>query len=665
MFADSPKKFTSNKIPFVVMNARLILLVLLCCMMAGVQAQSKKNKSGKSNALFTVAGKPVLADEFIYLYNKNHQSKPEEYTRESIEEYLRLFINFKLKVEEAKRRGMDTTASFISEFTSYRNELLKPYLSEDKIVDSLVNLTYQHLQEELRASHILAEVKPDASPEDTLKAYNRIQELKKRIEGGEDFGAVAIASSDDPSARTNKGDLGYFTALQMVYPFEAAAYKAKVDAVVGPVRTQFGYHLIQVTDRKPSRGEVEVAHIMIRTQSQEDDQRARNTIFNVYDQLNAGASWEEMCTQYSEDQSSKQNGGKLRPFGVRAMASVPEFEAAAFSLERPGQLSDPVKTAYGWHILRLVRKSPVPPLEEISAQLKGKVMRDDRLAISKEARQAKLRQAYSYQENDKVLASVKHRFDSLLSGDATSEKTGHEILFKLKDKGFSVYDFIRHVRKGEKQKAKNTSFEKLYDEFVDAQLMNLMEEKIAKSNPEFQMLVREYYEGILLFEIMEKEVWDKASADSAGQQTFFEANRTRYQAGQRVRAGLYYSSKDDFIEPLKKLIEAGDSTIILQFLASHDVKHEQGSYEKGDKPMLDKIQWAAGLYSLENNGMYYLVHVTDIRPPGPKTFDEARASVIADYQQHLENEWVSQLRKKYPINVNEKVRKSVLETLEK
>src|SRR5690606_13272694 len=327
MFADSPKKFTSNKIPFVVMNARLILLVLLCCMMAGVQAQSKKNKSGKSNALFTVAGKPVLADEFIYLYNKNHQSKPEEYTRESIEEYLRLFINFKLKVEEAKRRGMDTTASFISEFTSYRNELLKPHLSEDKIVDSLVNLTYQHLQEELRASHILVEVKPDASPEDTLKAYNRIQELKKRIEGGEDFGAVAVASSDDPSARTNKGDLGYFTALQMVYPFEAAAYKAKVGTVVGPVRTQFGYHLIQVTDRKPSRGEVEVAHIMIRTQSAEDDQRARNTIFNVYDQLNAGASWEEMCTQYSEDQSSKQNGGKLRPFGVRAMASVPEFEA--------------------------------------------------------------------------------------------------------------------------------------------------------------------------------------------------------------------------------------------------------------------------------------------------------------------------------------------------
>ena len=336
------------------MMIRLAILVLLGSATISFSfAQSKKQKSTSAQNLFTVNKKAVTTDEFIYLYKKNHQNKAEDFTSEKIQEYLDLFINFKLKVEEAKARGLDTTQAFIREFNQYKEELRKPYLPDTKLTDSLVRLTYDRMKEEVKASHILINVKPDASPEDTLKAYNRIIEIRNKIKAGEDFGMAASQFSEDPSARSNNGNLGYFTALQMVYPFETAAYNTKVGEISMPVRSRFGYHIIYVADRRPARGEVEVSHIMIRTGDDKDNEKAKNTIFDLYDQLQGGVKWEELCKQYSEDPGSKDNGGKLRQFGTGAMANIPEFERIAFSLSKPGEISDPFQTQYGWHIIRL------------------------------------------------------------------------------------------------------------------------------------------------------------------------------------------------------------------------------------------------------------------------------------------------------------------------
>src|SRR5688572_8033978 len=260
-------------------------------------AQLPQGKKNKPATFFTVNKKPVTVDEFIYLYKKNHQDLQKDFTNEKINEYLDLFINFKLKVEEAKKRGLDTTKVFLKEYNGYREELRKPYLPDAKIIDSLVKLTYERMKVEVSAAHILISVKPDASPEDTLKTYQKIQELRKKIVvTGEDFGSVASKSSEDPSAKINQGNLGYFTAMQMVYPFESAAYTTKVGEVSQPIRTRFGYHILKVLDRRPARGEVEVSHIMLRIGNGKDTVKVKDAIFNIYDQLQGGMKWEDLCT---------------------------------------------------------------------------------------------------------------------------------------------------------------------------------------------------------------------------------------------------------------------------------------------------------------------------------------------------------------------------------
>jgi len=647
------------------------MLLSLCSIIAtpGIAQKTKtKPSASKSSVVFTVDGVATYSDEFLYLYKKNHQNKQSDFTKEKIEEYLDLFINFKLKVTEAKKRGMDTTRAFSKEYSSYRDELRRPYLPDAKLTDSLVKLTYHHLQEEIKASHILINLKPEASPEDTLAAYTKIISIRNRILAGEDFGMVAAAVSEDPSAKTNQGNLGYFTAMQMVYPFEAMAYKTKVGEVSQPARTRFGYHIIKVTDRKPSRGEVEVSHIMIRTGDGRDNEKSKNTIFTVFEQSQGGVPWDELCKQFSEDPSTKDTGGRLKPFGVATMASVPEFERVAFSLTKPGEVSDPFQTQYGWHIIRLERKIPLPSFEEMSASLKSRVNRDERTQLSKQALQTKLRSTYAWKENPVIKAKVFGLADSTLQKGkwkmpVYSEK---ETLFTLKGKGISTASFLSYVQKNQKPTNQQATkyMEQLYNNFVDASIMEMEEEKIKRENPEYGFLLKEYYEGILLFEIMEKEVWNKASEDSLGQVTFYNSNKAKYQAGERTKASFYASKEKGFEASLKALLESGDEKKIQEFVTGNKIKVESGIYKVSEKPLLQKVPQAKGIYPVENNGMYYLAWLIDILPPGDMSFEEARSGIISDYQTFLEQNWLGQLKKKYVVKVNEKGKQQVLDTLQ-
>ncbi len=646
------------------------MLLLLCGIIvtSGI-AQKKKSKTEKSKSpiLFTVQGVSTQNDEFLYLYKKNHQNKQVDFTNEKIEEYLNLFINFKLKVTEAKKRGMDTTRAFMKEYSSYKDELRKPYLPDAKLTDSLVELTYRHLQEEIKASHILINVKSDASPADTLTAYTKIMDIRNRNIAGEDFGSLASTLSEDPSAKTNQGSLGYFTAMQMVYPFEAMAYNTKVGEVSLPVRTRFGYHIIKVIDRRPARGEVEVSHIMFRTGEGKDNDKAKNTAFTVYEQLQGGLPWDELCKQYSEDPSTKDTGGKLKPFGVGTMASVPEFERVAFSLNKPGEISDPFQTQYGWHIMRMERKIPLPSFEEMSASLKSRVNRDERTQLSKHVLQEKLRRTYGLKENSILKEKVFARGDSSLQKGKWKmpEYSDKEILFSLKDRNFTTKSLLVYVQKNQKPtNLQPTKYvEQLYNNFVDASIMEMEEEKIIHENPEYSFLLKEYYEGILLFEIMEKEVWNKASDDSVGQRAYFSGHRANYQAGERVKASLYSSKDNGFEEPLKTLLEAGDEKKVQEFVSANKIKVESGFYKPDEKPVLQKVTWTKGIYPTENNGMYYLAWLMDILPAGDMSFEEARSGIISDYQTFLEQNWIVQLKIKYEVKVNEKGKQQIFDQL--
>lgn len=647
------------------------LTLLLIAFVSASFAQNKKSKKEPASLnLFTVNKRAVTADEFIYLYKKNHPDKEKDYTPEKIQEYLDLFVAFKLKVEEARARGLDTTKVFRKEFNQYKEELRKPYLPDASITDSLVRLTYNRMKQEVKASHILINLKPEALPADTVEAYNKIISIRNEILKGKKFGEAAAEYSQDPSAKMNQGNLGYFTALQMVFPFENAAYTTPVGQVSQPVRTRFGYHLLFVEDKREARGEVEVSHIMIRTGEDRDNEKAKNTIFDVYDQLQKGLSWEELCKQYSEDPGSKESAGRLRPFGIGVMASVPAFEQTAFALQKPGEISDPFQTQYGWHIMRLEKKMPLATFEELSTTLKSKVTRDERTQLSRQVMRNKQRKDWKFTEAAAVKAKAFAAADTTVKKAAwkvpawaTSDKT---TLFSLNGKTYRSLDFFKYVQAQQKPTSLEPQkyFEQQYNNFVDGIILALQEEKISREHPEYGYLVNEYYEGILLFDIMEKEVWNKASADSAGQHAYFNQHQGDYKATEdRARAVFYSATTNDFVETLHPLLLAGDDQKIRDGATAAKVKVESGYYKKADKALFSKIPWSVGVHRVENNGMYYLAWLKQLLPPGVMSFEEARPAVISDYQNFLEKQWVEQLKKKFPLKLNAKGRKYVEEKL--
>jgi len=644
---------------------RIIFSVFIAFFSFTASAQLRPEK--KSLTLFTVNSAQVSTEEFLHLYRKNSLNKSEASTEQAVKEYLDLLINFKLKIAEAHARGLDTTKKFNKEFKTYREELKRPYRAEPDALDKLTKDTYQRLTEEVKASHILITVKPDALPADTIAAYEKITQARNRVLQGENFEKVAGEISEDPSAKYNFGSLGYFTAMQMVFPFEEAAYNTKPGEISSIVRTQFGYHVLKVYDRKPARGEVEVSHILLRASSP-DDSKVKEKIFEVYDQLKAGRNWDEVCKEYSDDASTKNNGGRLRPFGIGALASVPEFEATAFAMKQPGDLSDPFQSNIGWHIIRLEKKIPLLPFSEMEQALKRKLSRDERLQISKQALSDNRKREYGFTEDrstkDKIFATVD---SSLIKGKwnfGGSEEIKKQTLFSILNKPTAVSEFIQYIKANHNSVnlAPPVYMKQLYDGFVEDKILNAEEEKLQREHPEFKNLLTEYREGILLFDVMEKEVWNKASEDTTGQRKFYEENKAKYQAGERLEARIFTASDKSIIGALMAKVNSGDSlnsTDLKKFKSIQPVR----LYERKDSKIIDRINWATGLQEIELDGQFYLVEVKRLVSPGIKSFEEARSNVISDYQDYLEKTWLTELRKKFPVKVNNKGKKFVLAEL--
>ncbi len=647
---------------------RKSLLISLFCAV-GLACAGQQEKPKKQQVLFSVNKVPTTTDEFIYLYKKNHQNKPDDFTESKVNEYLNLFTNFKLKVTEARALGMDTTAKFSKEYKTYREDLKKPYRAEPNALDRLTKEAYDHLTQEVKASHILVNLKPDAFPPDTLAAYNKIADIKKRILAGEDFEKLARELSEDPSAKYNGGDLGYFTAMQMVYPFEEAAYKTNKGEISNIVRTRFGYHLIKVIDKEQARGEVEVSHILLRTGTA-DDAKIKNKAFDIFDQLKVGRAWDELCKESSQDANTKDAGGRLRAFGVGALTSVPEFEAAAFALQKPGDISDPFQSSVGWHLVRLEKKIPLPPYSEMEASLKKKVARDERLQISQQTMATKRRKDFGFAEVEENKKAIFSFADSSLTKGRWKYTGSSELLTKklfiVLGKETAVADFVKYMNANQTTSGMMPAeyMGQLYNYFVDETISTAEEEKLKAEKPEFKNLLTEYREGILFFEIMEKEIWNKASEDTLGQRKYYESHLDKYKAGDRVEARIFSTPDKNIVEEFKKKVAAGDT------LKEADIKKFKSvqpfrNYEKGESKIIDKASWAAGMHAVELDKNFYLVEVARLVAPGTKSFEEARAGIISDYQSELEKNWLEALRKKYPVEVNKKGKKIVLSELKK
>ncbi|RDV15152.1 peptidylprolyl isomerase [Pontibacter diazotrophicus] len=762
------------------MRSNHLLVAAALLLTAGCTA-TKKNDS-KQPTIATLGTQPVSIEEFRYVYEKNNSGNEDAYTRQSVSEYLNLYTNFKLKVLEAQGQGLDTTTAFRRELEGYKEQLAQPYLTEKSVTDKLVKEAYERMKQEVNASHILISLTPDAAPEDTLAAYNRTMDLRRRALAGEDFGKLAQGNSQDPSAADNKGDLGYFTALQMVYPFEDAAFKTAVGDISMPVRTRFGYHLIKVNDKRQAKGEVRVAHIMVRATPgipKADSLAAKQRADAIYKRVQRNENWEKLAEEFSEDANSAKNGGELPWFGTGRM--IPSFEDAAFNLQNTGDVAQPVLTPYGWHIIKLIEKRGLPAYEEMEQNLRNRIAKDSRSELNKTAFMKRIKTENSFTENAEAKATAMSKAsDDLLKANWTYDETDKALkqtLFNIQGKAYTIGDFWKYAKEAQQPRATSSAahaMNLLYEAYIDKSLVEYEKANLEIKHPDYRMLVQEYHDGILLFQMMDEKVWSKAVEDSVGLKAYFAQNREKYTWGPRVQATVISAANKELLQKaqeqmgkrrypvnfakltdilfeqnkptltqegtaklneLAELLKGNESLAVdinghtdareatasknlateradkakaylmaqgvpsaqlstnnlgatnqagpdnsetgrrrnrrvsfvlytteLSALADNlnalsnnplGVQISEKKFQKGDNKALDMVAWEKGTYNVQQNGREYLIIIEEVLEPGYKELDEVRGLAISDYQNYLEQQWVSQLREKYPVTVRQ------------
>ena len=629
----------------------------------------------QDQTLFTIGDEPVTAQEFKAVYLKNRDIG-KDIDPKSPREYLDLYINFKLKVREAREMGMDTMPSFVREFTNYRKQLAQPYL-EDRSVDSiLLNEAYERLKFEVHAAHIMVDLLPDALPEDTLAAYNKLMNVRAQAEKGTPFDVLARKYSTDPGSASNGGDLGFFTVFNMVYPFETAAYNTPVGEISKPVRSQYGYHIVKVLDKRPNRGTVQVKHIFLISNDKTDSAKAAAAearAAEIYQRLTAGEEFDQLARQFSEDKNTAEQGGLLPPFGLNAMMTA--FEDASFGLDNPGDFSKPFQTSIGWHIVQLVEKKPMATFEESKRELEQKISRDSRSAKSREVFMANLKKEYNFTENAKRLAEIYKVVDeTILNGTWDPERAAKlkRTLFTLDGLEYNQQEFVSYLATEQKRGLKSQTPEqevyKKYNAFVNKVLMDYENSKLEEKYPDFKLLVQEYHDGILLFDLTQQKVWNKASQDSIGLENFYETNKNNYMWPERVEAFVYSCETEKIAKKVLKMAEKGESTESIEAKFNQEsqlnVVSQNGKYAKGQNKAVDAVAWQNNTATLvEQDGRFMVVRIVEVIQPEPKALEEARGMIISDYQKQLEADWIAELKARYPVTINEEEFRSLEDQL--
>lgn len=618
--------------------------------------------------LFTIDNHAFYTDEFIRVYNKNLDLVKDD-SQKDLDKYLELFLGYKLKVEKANKLGLQNGTSYQNELKSYRNQLSKNYLNDSKVTNELVREAYDRMQQEVRASHILILVDEGASPEDTLKAYTKVLDIKKRLEAGEDFISVAQQFSEDPSVKENNGDLGYFSAFRMVYTFENAAFNTNVGQISKPFRTRFGYHIVKVVDKRVNRGEVTVAHIMIVKQNDAaQNEKAKTTIDDIYKKIQQGESFETLAQQFSEDKSSAPKGGVLQRFGSGQLSSE-VFENVAFGLNEKNQISAPFESQFGWHIVKLIEKHPVRLFDEMKVELEEKIRKDERSMLITNSLAKTMRAKYKVTKDVKLLAKIKavvtdEFYSQTWVAPEKNKELNGDVLIISKDKKINSKVFLNFISSKQKSNIKTKPITKLVDElyekFIDEQLMAYYNENLENEFPEFKNVMDEYRDGLLLFDLMEKEIWNRAKNDTIGLQDFFQKNSKNYQWKKRYNVDILSSTDKKIVEKAQKFLAKGKSLDYIKEQLNKDgkvnVMSKSGLYEE-DYDVLSNFQnLSKGVTNIIAKDQYFfVVNVTDTKPAGVKELSECKGKVISDYQQFLENNWVDELKSEFTIKINTEV----------
>lgn len=649
-----------------------VLMPTLC-----MNAQSKLDKE----VLMTIGNEKVTVKEFTDVYYKNNL-KSEVIEKKSVDDYLDLFVNFRMKVMEAEAQQLDTSKKFQRELAGYRKQLAKPFMSSDDISDELLQEAYQRKLKDIRASHILIRCDKHALPSDTLKAYNKAMEIRKKALKGEDFGDLAVRYSDDPSAKDmaateqtparpgNRGDLGYFTVFDMVYPFETGAYNTKEGDISMPVRTDFGYHIIKVNSVTDAMGTIQAAHVFLQLPfdaSAEDEAAMKQKADNIYKELmeQNGKNWNEAVNQYSDDRGTVSRGGALSNFTVSRI--VPEFIEACKSIE-PNEIAKPVRTMYGYHIIKLISKTGVGSIEKESKNLTERIEKDMRSKKSEEVVLHQVKKEYGFKTNDKNLETFMATIDSTILNAAYEPAANVDMeaaLFTIDGQPTKVkelVDYIRQKQTRQKYVTPATYAYQLYETFSNEKIMDYADAHLEDKYPEFKAMVQEYRDGILLFDLMDREVWDKAVKDTLGLQEFHARNASKYMWDDRVLATVVTVTRPESLPKVKALIESGTPLDSLRSVMQRDsISYafvRKGFYQKGDNQYVDQTEWKEGVMKEIPSTVDQtttIVCIREVRKPEQKTLKEAKGLVTSDYQVELEQKWMESLHKKYPVSIDGKV----------
>lgn len=674
--------------------------------------------------IMTINGKPVYKSEFENVYKKN-SGKEVSKEQKSVKEYVDLFSTFKMKVFEAEANGLDTNSAFKTELNGYRKQLAAPYLTDKNVNDALLMEAYNRMKTEVKAAHILLRLAEDALPKDTIEAYTRIMIIRDAILGknptpaklaeyeamlkkssygltknsskqdstnyknklesvknivattnsdANKFGAAAKKTSEDPSAVENGGDLGYFTSLQMVYPFETVAYKTNAGEISMPVRTRFGYHIIKVIDKRDNQGEILAAHIMVKFPKDAGEKEKANLktkIDEIYAKLKAGDKFEDVARQFSDDKPSAEKGGQLQWFGSSRMPI--EFEKAAFALKNNNDYSEPFTTNYGWHIVKRIDRKGLAPFDDMKGDLKQRIGKDSRTQAGRTSLIAKVKKDNNFKENMIAKTEFLKVIDTTVyqaKWEAKkAEKLGNKELFVLGTKKVTQNDFAKYIESHQTNRAKmdnNMFLQQSYKEFVDETVINYEDANLESKYPDFRNLLKEYRDGILLFDLTDQKVWSKAVKDTAGLKVFYEKNKNNYLWEERAEVTTYKCANDKVAKEVRDLLKKNKAekeiVEMVNKTSQLNVSAESITYLKGENKDVD-ANWKQGVVAIDikdakENKVIVLV-VNKVLPKTPKTIAEAKGMITADYQNNLEKEWLAYLKNKYEVTVNEEVLNTV------
>ena len=651
-------------------------LSLIFCLQGFVAAQNN------DPVLFTVKGNPVNVSEFVGIYSKTNQDKA-DFSRASLEEYLDLYIKFKLKVQKARDLKLDTLPALKTELDGYRRQLASSYLVDREVTDKLVKEAYDRITQDVEISHIFIAVDKNAPAKDTLVAYNKAMEIMKSIKAGKSFEQAEAEfaktlAPNDKSANDSKGYVGFVTALlpDGFYAMENSIYSAKPGTVTGPVHTNSGYHIIKVHSFRPARGEMEVSQILVRKgDTPAKIEAAKMRADSIYQALKSGADWNTLCAAVSEDKMTASKGGDIGFFGINRYQK--NFEDAAFALKNDGDYTAPVETTIGWHIVKRKSARPIGTFDATKRGLSERIKRDNRSEIAKQSIISRIQREAGFKENIGALDQwTALQQDSMFhtyrwKPDPAKPQT---VLYNFGSQSYTLADFEEYCSRASRDRMRgkgypvNETVAKLYKAWKDETTLRFEESQLGAKYPEFSSLMREYEGGMLLFEAAKIEVWDRANADTIGLEKYFnEQLKNKFKWDERAKVSIYTIKSDD-PAMLLKVRELAAKKPAADVLKKFNKKEEMVSviertYEKGKNKDLDNI-WKAGSLTAGKTDAgtktANFTKVEEIIPPTPKKLSEAKGYAVADYQDYLEKNWVETLRAAYKVEVNKPVFESLI-----